>query len=153
MAILSLNLFLGPVDDYVTTNPTLTKSQSHSDIPPDPSFQPRVGSPVSPGPGMDTYPKDLWPRPHSGVGFKSPQVFAYNRLSAALLAQLVARGSDKAKVVGSSPAESNSQINFCSFSFLSLCSRLELGTSTQSGFWSIQRYKNFCLRQIFLKLS
>ena len=29
-AILSLNDFLVPVDDYVTTNTTLTKSQSHS---------------------------------------------------------------------------------------------------------------------------
>jgi hypothetical protein len=28
-AIISLNRFLGPVDDYVTTNSTLTKSQSH----------------------------------------------------------------------------------------------------------------------------
>ena len=37
-------------------------------------------------------------------------------LSTALLAQLVARGSDKAKVIGSSPVESNLStllINYC----------------------------------------
>ncbi len=105
--------------------------------------------PVSPGPGMDTYPKDLWPRPHPGVGFKSPQVFPYNRLSAALLAQLVARGSDKAKVVGSSPAESRTF--FWSFRFFlwyenfGVWSWLEVG-STQDWFsWKVNDFVLFWL--------